>query len=211
MSAPAPPVTIPAPHRVGRRRSSSAVTVADLLTLPAWDVPGLRALVDAEPRPCQMVDPELHQPDPPAEVGPTAAQTRQARAVCGACPVRAACAALAMTGVLVSVDGRPVVEPYAAGGIWGGLDPDQRRELAREWRALTALAGSPQPARFTRCHYCGQALASATSPRPARETCSPGCRRALAESRARRGRAESGPWSARPAPTAGPAALARPA
>jgi len=180
LSAPAPPATIPGRHQTHRRPPGPAVTVGDLLALPAWTVPGLRALVDAEPRPCQDEDPELHQPDPPAEIGPTAAQTRRARAVCAACPVRAACAAAAMTLVLVDVDGEAVVEAYAPQGVWGGLTPDEREALSGPWRELTALAGHPQPFRRRVCRRCAGPLPVDADPvRVESRTCSEVCRRAF--------------------------------
>jgi WhiB family redox-sensing transcriptional regulator len=60
---------------------------------------------------CAETDPELFFPprDGPAD---------EARAICGSCAVRRQCLAYAITAD----------EPY---GIWGGLDPGERRNLRR--------------------------------------------------------------------------------
>lgn len=52
------------------------------------------------------------------------AQVRAARAVCGECPVRTQCLNYALTG--------------EDEGVWGGLDPDERRALA-DTRRSTAV------------------------------------------------------------------------
>lgn len=69
---------------------------------------------------CLGTDPELFFPV--AEPGSEAfeAQARPARALCAACPVRAQCLAQGLG------------EDY---GIWGGLDPVQRRTLRELDRA----------------------------------------------------------------------------
>lgn len=58
-------------------------------------------------------------------IDPDPEQAEQCRAICLTCPVRQTCLRHALTAA----------EPW---GIWGGLDPDQRAELAR-------LAGYPVP------------------------------------------------------------------
>lgn len=65
---------------------------------------------------CAQTDPELWFP----ERGHFE-QSQVAKAVCGRCPVRGQCLAEAMTRRLWSDDS----------GIWGGLSPRERRELAR--------------------------------------------------------------------------------
>lgn len=59
-------------------------------------------------------------------IDPDPEQARRCCAICLGCPVRQQCLAAALA----------TAEPW---GIWGGLDPDQRSEIARE-------AGLPVPA-----------------------------------------------------------------
>lgn len=87
---------------------------------------------------CRAVDPDLMYPDR-QEVGQTAA----ARAVCTRCPVRAQCLEYVMA----------TESQVNRHGVWGGLTPDQRRELF----AASGMA-RPQPIQHgtpagARAHY----------------------------------------------------------
>ncbi|MBB6475398.1 WhiB family redox-sensing transcriptional regulator [Sphaerisporangium rubeum] len=61
---------------------------------------------------CRSEDPELFFPI--SATGPGQRQHDQAKAVCGRCPVRAACLDYAL-------------RTHQEHGIWGGTDPDERR------------------------------------------------------------------------------------
>jgi Transcription factor WhiB len=130
-----------------RARPPSAADVwAEMLMLPVWDVPGLRVLVHAAPRPCWGADPEVFHPA--GESGPgVAAAEAAARRVCAGCPVRGACAALALSPTeshTVLGDGTPAPVAYAPDGVYGGLTAAERRVLAPAWRSLRRLAaGGP--------------------------------------------------------------------
>jgi WhiB family redox-sensing transcriptional regulator len=67
---------------------------------------------------CAQVDPELWFSDSPW-------QYRAARAICGECPVRAECLAFAL-------------EHNEQFGMWGGLVPQERRQLHRALRHVAA-------------------------------------------------------------------------
>ncbi|SDW37847.1 WhiB family transcriptional regulator, redox-sensing transcriptional regulator [Amycolatopsis xylanica] len=69
---------------------------------------------------CRDIDPELFFPV--SELGPGARQVAQAKAVCGACPVRAKCLDYALDNGLTS-------------GIFGGTTEGERRNLLRRSRA----------------------------------------------------------------------------
>lgn len=95
-------------------------------------------------RPGSGVDPELFHP-----VGTSAAairQTRKAKAICRACPVRAECL-------------QDALDNEVADGIWGGLDANERgriRTLDREATTCTKCR-LPMVARMpgqTRCMLC---------------------------------------------------------
>ena len=100
------------PHRTGR---PAALTIADLRTAPDQGLSGAA---------CVGADPDLFFPEP----GDTFAE-RRAKAICAACPVRAACLAGAIDR------GEPV-------GVFGGLNEVERgvprwresRETARPVR-----------------------------------------------------------------------------
>jgi WhiB family redox-sensing transcriptional regulator len=65
---------------------------------------------------CRDHDPELWFPN---GTGPHYhAQIQQAKSICNTCPVRPACAQLA-------------IETGEAEGVWGGLDPSERRGVRR--------------------------------------------------------------------------------
>ncbi|KAB8195195.1 WhiB family transcriptional regulator [Nonomuraea phyllanthi] len=64
---------------------------------------------------CLDLDPELFFPI--SAEGPGRSQVEQAKHVCARCPVREACLAYAL-------------DTRQAYGVWGGTDPDQRRDLA---------------------------------------------------------------------------------
>ena len=64
---------------------------------------------------CAQTDPELFFPE-------KATQSRDARAVCARCPVRAECLTDALTHDRVY-------------GVWGGTTERERRKLATTWRA----------------------------------------------------------------------------
>jgi WhiB family redox-sensing transcriptional regulator len=67
--------------------------------------------------------------DPEAFFPPGDAPAAEARAICAACPVRGQCLAYAITAD----------ERF---GIWGGLDPRQRRTLRRRLERLGLSASS---------------------------------------------------------------------
>jgi WhiB family redox-sensing transcriptional regulator len=73
---------------------------------------------------CIGTDPEIFFP-------PSDKMTAEARTICGSCPVRRQCLAYAVTAD----------EPF---GIWGGLDPEERRSLRR--RLKRRQAGGAEPA-----------------------------------------------------------------
>ncbi|GAA4792226.1 WhiB family transcriptional regulator [Streptomyces ziwulingensis] len=65
---------------------------------------------------CREEDPDLFFPI--GTTGPALLQTRQAKAVCGRCPVREQCLEWALdTGQSL--------------GVWGGTDENERRSLKR--------------------------------------------------------------------------------
>ena len=59
---------------------------------------------------------------PVGVTGPAEVQIRQAKAVCGECPVKSECLDFAIT----------TNQEY---GIWGGTSEEERRVLRRQWRA----------------------------------------------------------------------------
>ncbi|WP_345564246.1 WhiB family transcriptional regulator [Nonomuraea rosea] len=63
---------------------------------------------------CLDLDPELFFPI--SLEGPSHSQVEQAKQVCANCPVREPCLAYAL-------------DTRQAYGVWGGTDPEQRREL----------------------------------------------------------------------------------
>ncbi|MEU0570113.1 WhiB family transcriptional regulator [Nonomuraea sp. NPDC005983] len=63
---------------------------------------------------CLGMDPELFFPI--SLEGPGRSQVERAKAICGGCPVRQPCLDYAL-------------RTRQFDGIWGGTDPDQRREL----------------------------------------------------------------------------------
>ena len=73
---------------------------------------------------CIGEDPEIFFP-------PSDKLAAEARTICGSCPVRRQCLAYAVTAD----------EPF---GIWGGLDPEERRSLRR--RLKRRAAGGAEPA-----------------------------------------------------------------
>lgn len=153
----------------------SRSTLPELLLLAELELPALRAQVGAAPRPCAEVDPETFFA--PGETGPDEDLTRRARRVCGPCPVRAACAAVAMSEVVEVVDGIAERAVFAADGVWGGLTAAQRRALAPRWHAVLRLAGVPRPPLpLTTCAECGEAVPGRAPSQ--RRYCSSACRTA---------------------------------
>jgi WhiB family redox-sensing transcriptional regulator len=65
---------------------------------------------------CRQMDPELWFPEPWENETP-------AKLICGRCPVRAACLAYAL-------------DAHEEYGVWGGLSPEERRELHRRMREV---------------------------------------------------------------------------
>lgn len=107
-----------------------AAVWSDMTRLPVRTVAGLRQLVHAAVRPCASY-PDVFDAD--------GGNTGVARVVCAGCPVRAACAALAMSPVApLAVRGERAGSPmvYAAEGVYGGLTAAERRSLTRAWWEL---------------------------------------------------------------------------
>nr|WP_242606823.1 WhiB family transcriptional regulator [Protofrankia symbiont of Coriaria ruscifolia] len=100
--------------------------------------------MQTERRPCWDADPELFFPA--GETGSAVeAQVAAARTVCGSCPVRAACLAVALTPDAAADAGAgddPDPALYAPAGVWAGLTADERRAVASHWYALRRLAAS---------------------------------------------------------------------
>jgi hypothetical protein len=156
-------------------------TLADLLAVPAWDLASLRAEVDAAPRSCadaedlfdvlaeldamaELDDADIDVDMATVDGGPSTVAL--GRAVCGACPARFACAAMAMSQVeeVVALDGAAVeteTRPFAAHGMYGGLTGAERAGLLDR---LSTLLGLVQD---------GAATVMVTRP-PAGPVC-PGC------------------------------------
>jgi len=72
---------------------------------------------------CHSVDPDLFFPV--GSAGESVDETEKAKAVCGGCPVRAACLAFALV-------------TRQEFGVWGGLDEHERRRLHRQGRRSPA-------------------------------------------------------------------------
>lgn len=83
---------------------------------------------------CRGMDPAFFFSEDPARV-------RKAKAVCAGCPVRAEC-------VTAAIDGNE------GEGVWGGLDPGERKR-ARRKRRQSASPSSPTPP-LSQCPYCPQ-------------------------------------------------------
>ncbi|MER6579613.1 WhiB family transcriptional regulator [Nonomuraea sp. NPDC001023] len=64
---------------------------------------------------CLELDPELFFPI--SLEGPGRSQVEKAKTICGRCPVRRPCLQYAL-------------DTRQAHGVWGGTDPEQRRELS---------------------------------------------------------------------------------
>lgn len=78
---------------------------------------------------CVTVGPAVMLPD---GKGPElAVQISDAKAVCAHCSVRPECLELAL-----ALEGNDVAA--ARGGVWGGLDPDERAALARQRKRVAA-------------------------------------------------------------------------
>lgn len=82
---------------------------------------------------CLEADPELFFPISPDGQG--AAETEQAKAVCGRCTVRDHCLAYAL-------------DTHQLHGVWGGTDPAQRRTITRRG-ARRRRTGAPVTPRRT--------------------------------------------------------------
>jgi WhiB family redox-sensing transcriptional regulator len=74
---------------------------------------------------CRVEDPELFFPIGTTE--PALRQTREAKAICAACPAKAPCLSWAL-------------DSNQDNGIWGGLGEGERRSLRR--RAVRAQGGA---------------------------------------------------------------------
>jgi len=74
---------------------------------------------------CRSADPELFFPI--SDSGPSLVQAAQAKAICGACPVRRQCLAFALRTRQVH-------------GIWGGLTERERHIPAAGWNSGCGLA-----------------------------------------------------------------------
>ncbi|MGV0101525.1 WhiB family transcriptional regulator [Streptomyces californicus] len=75
---------------------------------------------------CREEDPDLFFPI--GTTGPAVVQTEEAKAVCRACPVQAACLEWAL-------------ENRQDSGIWGGLSENERRALKRRNRRRAEAQG----------------------------------------------------------------------
>ncbi|MFI1224735.1 MULTISPECIES: WhiB family transcriptional regulator [unclassified Streptomyces] len=75
---------------------------------------------------CREEDPDLFFPI--GSTGPAVVQTEEAKAVCRACPVQAACLEWAL-------------ENRQDSGIWGGLSENERRALKRRTRRRAEARG----------------------------------------------------------------------
>ncbi|RPK80450.1 MULTISPECIES: WhiB family transcriptional regulator [Streptomyces] len=75
---------------------------------------------------CREEDPDLFFPI--GSTGPAVVQTAEAKAVCGTCPVQAACLEWAL-------------ENGQDSGIWGGLSENERRALKRRSRRRAETRG----------------------------------------------------------------------
>ncbi|WP_318198332.1 WhiB family transcriptional regulator [Streptomyces sp. MCL20-2] len=75
---------------------------------------------------CREEDPDLFFPI--GSTGPAVVQTEEAKAVCRACPVQAACLEWAL-------------ENGQDSGIWGGLSENERRALKRRSRRRAEARG----------------------------------------------------------------------
>lgn len=108
----------------------------DLLRWATAPIDVLRAVVDAAPRACAeesavfAVVAEDDDPDSETKTHVFRAAQETARVVCGDCPVRGACAALAMSRITETVDGGPSTVRYAPFGVYGGLTGVEREALA---------------------------------------------------------------------------------
>lgn len=79
---------------------------------------------------CRHADTELFFPV--SRSGRSAAEARQAKAICARCPVRQPCLSYALA-------------THQAYGIWGGYDDEERRVLHRQQREPTAADANPEP------------------------------------------------------------------
>ena len=125
--------------------------------------------IRAEPRPCHTDDPDMWTSDHPA------LQAR-ARELCATCSVWDACIQVALTPVRVGGD----IGVFGAYGIWGGLDPDQRRAYAATMARPAVVDLTPAP----RCPLCRGPMPQDGDPR--RVYCSMECANVGAASTRRR-------------------------
>lgn len=77
---------------------------------------------------CRGTDPETFFPI--GTSGPAITQRQNAEATCSGCPVRIACLAFAVSA---GIDH----------GIWGGLDPDERRNLRTATKRRQTSSANP--------------------------------------------------------------------
>ncbi|KJE19716.1 hypothetical protein FF36_05971 [Frankia torreyi] len=190
-----------------------AVDPYELLALPSWSVPVLRAVVDGAPRPCadwpalfaDAADAEDEAGDEGQDEAAGvlgAVVVGAARRVCAACPVRAECAALAMVPVVEVVDGQPVTVPYAPDGVYGGLTGRERAELAATLPMTELVAGEAVEVAVGRvpvARECAREGCTVVVPPTARQAarerryCSPQCQGRAGGERKRSRRAASRP------------------
>lgn len=103
----------------GRGAMRSTRLMRDLALVAITNGPGRWAASGA----CRgIADPEVMFPTAVEGTVAYQRQVRQAQAVCAGCPVRTECLEYALTGEDT--------------GVWGGLGPAERRELACERRGL---------------------------------------------------------------------------
>lgn len=103
---------VPGPERPLSRakRRAAAALLAESMPRQSW----------SDDAACITVEPDLHYPaktcGPDAEI-----QVREAKTVCGGCPVRRQCLSWAL-------------DTHEQHGIWGGLTPTERHNLRRRQR-----------------------------------------------------------------------------
>ena len=119
-----------------RRRARGDDRPIDHVTAPDFWAPAVpepedlgqetRMVLNSDAAACRSVDPELFFP---IGTGPDAkAQIRQAKAICGACPLLEPC-------------GRAVLDRAEHFGVWAGMTPEERRVVRAARRDVDIAVG----------------------------------------------------------------------